>query len=226
LQLHLVAVLQGLHVAVNLQRCQGCIGVQRHAVALRVQAGFVAAQGCTVLTCLERCVAELALALSELPLLHHPAARGVAWRGVTGEGGARVLRCRRLLRAGVSSLAKPSPAAPNQPLVPAVDVALHSRELGAGGREAVEELVLLVARAPQVPLRVVGGKLLAPRLLARHVAAVQLARLQLALPAGLEFLELAAKLFVACRLRGGRILLLLVRRRWRGCVGCCCCCWW
>lgn len=70
---YLVAVLLGGDVALELQGSHGCVGVQRHVVPLCVQALLIAAQGLTVLPSLEGSVSQLALALSDLPLLHHPA---------------------------------------------------------------------------------------------------------------------------------------------------------
>jgi hypothetical protein len=80
--------------------------------------------------------------------------------------------------------------------VAARDVLLHGPELGRVGRDAVEELVFLVAGAPQPPLCVVRGvrALLRLERAVPHVAVVQLPRAQLARPAGLELLQLAPQL--------------------------------
>lgn len=41
---HLVAVLHGLHVALQLERCHGCVRVQRHVVPLSIQPHLVLPQ--------------------------------------------------------------------------------------------------------------------------------------------------------------------------------------
>lgn len=93
-------------------------------------------------------------------------------------------------------------AAASPPLVALVDVILHHPEPRAGGRQAVEQVVLLVAGAPQVPFGIVDCAAARARgwrrpwrrlllLLLRQVGFILGARLELARAVGLELLNLA-----------------------------------